>query len=316
MKHITKEQRYQIEAYLKSDKSKEFIANELKVSPSTIFREINRNSKKRGIYNAAYANELSIERKERFKRDRKFNNNIMQFIEEKLKNEQWSPEQIVGYCKSNNIIMVSHERIYQYIRQDKLNGGDLYKELRHKLKHRKRPVGGEKVVIKNKVSIEKRSDVINNKERFGDWEIDLIVGKENKGAILTCVERQTGFLMMRKLTHGKDSKFLAKTLIEMFLPYKKSVLSITSDNGFEFACHQKISKKLNCDYYFAHPYSSWERGLNEYTNKLIRQYITKKSDFKNYNEMYIKEIQIKLNRRPRKKLGFKSPIQIFYNLAS
>lgn len=309
MKHITKEQRYQIEAYLKSDKSKEFIANELQVSPTTIFREINRNSKSRGVYNAAFANELSTERKERLKRVRKFNNNIKNFIEEKLKNEQWSPEQIVGYCKSNNIKMVSHERIYQYIRQDKLNGGDLYKELRHKLKHRKRPVGGKQIVIKNKVSIEKRSDVINNKERFGDWEIDLIVGQENKGAILTCVERQTGFLMMRKLPFGKDSKFLAKALIDMFLPYKKSVLSITSDNSVEFACHQEISKKLKCEYYFAHPYSSWERGLNEYTNKLIRQYITKKSDFNNYNDMKIKEIQIKLNKRPREKLDFKTPIQ-------
>jgi IS30 family transposase len=170
---------------------------------------------------------------------------------------------------------LSHERIYQYIRRDKLDGGCLYKNTRHRLKHRKRPVGGKKEVIKDEKSIDSRPEVINNKERFGDWEIDLIVGKENRGAMVTIVERTTSMIMIRKLKNGKNADELAKTVIDMMMPYKEFVKSITSDNGSEFARHMKIAKKLDAEFYFAHPYSSWERGLSEYSNKLIRQYIPK-----------------------------------------
>ena len=123
--------------------------------------------------------------------------------------------------------------------------------------------------------IDQRPDVINNRERFGDWEVDTLVGPENKGAILTLTERQTGFLIMRKLSEGKNAKALANELYYMLLPYKKNVHSITSDNGTEFHEHPMIAKKLNARFFFANPYSSWQRGLNEYTNGLIRQYIPK-----------------------------------------
>lgn len=142
MKHITREQRYLIEAYLKSEKSRMFISKELNINQSSIGREIKRNSHKHG-YRAAYAQMLCQERKERFNRPRKFNTTIKQFVDQKITIEQWSPEQITGHCKSNNIDMVSHERIYQYVRLDKANGGNMYKDMRHKLKHRKRPVGHE-----------------------------------------------------------------------------------------------------------------------------------------------------------------------------
>jgi IS30 family transposase len=209
--------------------------------------------------------------------------------------------------------MVSHECIYQFIRQDKKNGGTLYKHLRHRLKHRKRPVGGKKVVIPDKVSIDQRGDIINNKERFGDWEIDTIIGKEGQGAILTATERKTGFLLMKKLKRGKNAKNLARELFLLLLPYKNVVHSITSDNGSEFYEHKLVAEKLDTDYYFAHPYSSWERGLNEYTNGLIRQYIPKKQPFTNYNDDFIKNIQHKINRRPRKKLNFGTPKNRFFN---
>ena len=186
--------------------------------------------------------------------------------------------------------MVSHERIYQLIRKDKQEGGDLYKRTRHRLKHRKRPVGGKHIIIKDKVSIDDRPAVINDRMRFGDWEIDTIVGEENKGAMVTIVERQTGFLFLKKLPEGKGAKGLAAVVIDLLLPYKHNVHSITSDNGTEFAEHKLIAKKLNAGFFFAHPYSSWERGLNEYTNKLIRQYIPKKQSFDGYNDQYIKDI--------------------------
>ncbi|KAA6324766.1 hypothetical protein EZS27_025948 [termite gut metagenome] len=251
------------------------------------------------------------ERKERFRDKRKFTENIKRKIIKELAGEQWSPEQIVGQARKEGEPMVSHERIYQFIREDKASGGVLYKNLRHRLKHRKRPVGGKKVVIPDKVSIEQRPGIINQKQRFGDWEIDTIVGKENQGAILTVTERKTGFLLMKKLSKGKNAKALAKELYLLLLPYKDHVFSITSDNGTEFYEHQWIAQKLDADYFFAHPYSSWERGLNEYTNKLIRQYIPKKQTFTHYDDDRIKNIQFKINRRPRKKLNFEEPFSMF-----
>jgi IS30 family transposase len=316
MKHLTKEQRYQIKAYLNCNKSKLFIAESLQVDKGTIYRELKRNSTKRGFYNPGFAQKLAIERKERFGRNRKFTPTIKKYVKQKIEQEQWSPEQIEGYCKVNNIPMVSHERIYQFVRENKVCGGFLYKHLRHQLKHRKRPVSGKQQTIKGKISIELRGDVINNKERFGDWEIDLIIGKDGKGAILTIVERTTAFLLMKKLPFGKNAEELTKVVVQLLFPYKAFVHSITSDNGTEFAAHKKISKKLLTQFFFAHPYSSWERGLSEYTNKLVRQYIPKKSIFNHYNNNQIKEIQHKINRRPRKNLNYENPKILFYKFVN
>ena len=313
MKHITLAQRYALIAYLKCGKSKSETATLLAVDRSTIYREVKRNSRKRGTYDPDFANVLAEERKERFCTYRKFDQAKQKLINNWIKDEQWSPEQIKGYCDKNGIEMVSHERIYQYIRKDKRGGGTLYKHLRHKLKHRKRPVSGKHEVIKNKVSIDNRPDVINNKERFGDWEIDLIVGKNNKGAIVTIVERKTAMVMIHKLEDGKNADGLANRVINMLLPYKESVKSITSDNGSEFARHEKIAQKLQANFYFAHPYSSWERGLSEYSNKLIRQYIPKQSDFNIFDDQFIKQIQLKINRRPRKNLEFNTPKAVFFD---
>lgn len=316
MKHLTKEQRYQIKAYLDCGKSKVFIAKALGVAKTTIYRELKRNSKKRGSYNPDFAQELSTERKERFASNRKFTSSVEKYVREKIEQEQWSPEQIVGYCKANTIPMVSHERIYAYIRKDKMQKGSLYKHLRHQLKHRKRPISGKQNSIKDRVSIDLRSDTINNRLRFGDWEIDLIIGKDRKGAIVTIVERTTAFFLMKKLPFGKNAEELAKSVINMLLPYKKFVHSITSDNGKEFAAHKKISEKLLLEFFFAHPYSSWERGLSEYTNKLVRQYIPKKSIFTNYSDQEIKDIQHKINRRPRKNLNYDNPKNQFYKFVN
>ena len=316
MKHLTKEQRYQIKAYLNCNKTKTFIAEALNVDKSTIGREMKRNSNKRGSYDPGLAQELASERKERFAVNRKFTSSIEKFVKKHIEQEQWSPEQIVGYCKAHHIPMVSHERIYAYIRKDKREGGNLYKHLRHELKHRKRPVSGKHNTIKNRVSIDLRSDQINNKERFGDWEIDLIIGKKQKGAIVTIVERTTAFFLMKKLPFGKNAIELANVVTNMMLPYKEFVHSITSDNGKEFAEHKKISKKLIAEFFFAHPYSSWERGLSEYTNKLVRQYIPKKSTFDNYSDQKIKNIQHKINRRPRKNLNNENPKNIFFKFVN
>jgi IS30 family transposase len=233
-------------------------------------------------------------------------------VVKELLEEQWSPEQIVGRGRRDDVSMVSHERIYQFIQEDKKKDDTLYKHLRHRLTHRKRPVGGKKVVIPDKVSIDSRPDIINQRERFGDWEIDTIVGPGNKGAILTATERTTGFLLMKKLPKGKNAKGLAKELFLLLFPYKQHAHSIASDNGTEFYEHKMIAKKLEANFFFARPYSSWERGLNEYTNGLARQYIPKKQCFTKYKEDDITNFQHKINRRPRKVLKFESPKERFF----
>lgn len=310
-KHLTLTQRNQIDVLLQTNTSIKKVAQLLDTDKSTIYREISRNNGKRS-YLASFAQQLCTERKERFGRLRRFTNQARRFVIEKLENEQWSPKQIVGFAELNNIPMVSHERIYQFIRQDKKEGGLLWTQTRHKLKHRKRPVTGKQVNIKNKVSIELRPAIVDTQERYGDWEIDTIIGENQKGAILTITERKTGFLLMEKMEFGKQAEGLAKAAIRMLFAYKNTVHTITSDNGSEFAQHELISKKLNAEFYFAHPYSSWERGLNEYTNKLIRQYIIKGSNFDLYDSDYIKQVQTKINRRPREKLKFQSPFKIFF----
>lgn len=313
--HLTMEQRYKIDALHKAGHKAPDIADQLNVNKSTLYRELKRNSSKRGCYNARSAHELSNEKKDRFSNNRKFSPAMERFIRDKLSNEQWSPEQIAGYCKQNDIPMVSHERIYQFIYQDKAEGGGLFKHLRVASKtYRKRYGSGKnkRNIIKDRVSIDQRPECINNKERVGDWEIDTIVGKGNKGAIVTIAERATAFVLIARL-NGKNAMDLARAVVRLMAPFKDLVLSITSDNGTEFAMHKYIAEKLEAEFYFAHPYSSWERGLNEYTNKLIRQYIPKKTDFSNVNNQQIRDITMKLNSRPRKNLNFNSPGCIFLN---
>ncbi len=187
---------------------------------------------------------LAEERKERFGCKRKFTKEIEQRIRNYLVNDQWPPEQIVGWCKKEGIEMVSVERIYQFIRKDKKEGGNLYKYTHHQLKHRKRPVGKDGSRIKNKISIEQRPEKANNREEFGHFEMDLVIGKNHKGAILTITERVSKFFMCQNLPNGKNAKQVAKTVNDRLLPYKNHVHSITTDNGLEFAEHKLVAKKL------------------------------------------------------------------------
>ncbi len=310
MSHLTREQRYAISAMYKQGCKQKDIAAAIGKDKSVISRELSRNRNAKGKYTFGCAQEMAEARKSRLRRHRKFTGEVQNRIERYMRKEQMSPEQIVGYCKVKGYSMVSVERIYQYVRKDKSEGGDLYKHCRHALKHRKRPVG-QHFPIKDRVSIDERPVSANGK-RFGDWEMDLIVGGNNKGAMVTLVERSTGHTMIRKLPKGKDAKGVCEAVVAMLLPYKKHVLTITTDNGPEFAEHKLLAKALDTNVFFAHPYCSWEKGLIEYTNKLYRQYIPKGADFKDFSESDIQQIQYKINRRPRKKLAFKTPKQCFY----
>jgi len=309
--HLTQAQRYTISAMHKQGCTQKQIASAIEKDKSVISRELKRNANLKGKYSFEYAQDMANLRKERMKKPRKLTawlkNEVIKLIK-----QEWSPQQIEGRLKLENKHFVSHETIYKIVRDDKNNGGTLYKHTRHKLKHRKRPVG-KKTVIKNKITIDQRPEVVDTKKRFGDWEIDTIVGENNKGVILTMVERKTAFLMMEKLKYGKNSKELSKVAVRLLIAYRKHVHTITGDNGTEFAEHQNIAEKLKAKFFFTHPYSAWEKGMIENTNKLIRQYIPKKINLNlnNINEQLIKEIQYKINDRPREKLKFYSPKEIF-----
>lgn len=227
-----------------------------------------------------------------------------------LSEEQWSPEQISGYLAKQGK-QISHETIYGIIRKDKREGGSLYKNCRHRLKHRARPVGGKRIAIPNRVSISERPPEADGK-RFGDFEMDTIVGKDGHGAIVTLTERSTNMLFMRKLNKGKNARELSQTVIRLLNPFKGHVRSITTDNGTEFACHEMIEKSIGTQVYFTDPYSSWQKGAVENINGIIRQYIPKTTSFSNISHQQITKIMQKINTRPREKLNFNTPVECFY----
>ena len=313
-KQLISEQRYTISILLQNGKRKKEIAEAINVSPSTISRELKRNSGKNGRYNWETAQHNAVYHKRR----QPGNHAIAQSIKDEairlLSEEQWSPEQISGTLAKEGK-SISHETIYRIIRKDKRDGGDLYKNCRHRLKHRSRPVGGKVASIPNRTSISERPVEADGK-RFGDFEMDTIVGPKNCGAIVTIIERSTNMLFMRKLNHGKNAKELAKTVIHLLAPYKEYIKTITTDNGSEFACHDMISKSIGAPVYFADPYSSWQKGAIENTNGLIRQYIPKSEPISNFSHQQITAINKKINMRPREKLKFSTPRECFFKRMS
>lgn len=309
-KQLTSEQRYTISVLLQNRTKQKEIAKAINVSPSTVSREIRRNSGVRGRYNWETAQANAVQTKRRKPGNRSIDKDVMEETKHLLVTEQWSPEQISGVLAKDGKY-ISHETIYRMIRKDKAEGGTLYKHCRHKLKRRARPVGGRRISIPNRTSISERPAEVDGK-RFGDFEMDTIVGRGNHGAIVTLIERSTSMLFMRKLKKGKNAKDLARTVIHLLSPFKEHVKSITTDNGTEFACHEMIGKSLGVTIYFADPYASWQKGAIENANGLIRQYVPKTETFEHVSHQQITKYSKRINIRPRKKLEFKTPHECFY----
>ena len=309
-KQLTSEQRYTISVLLQNRTKQKEIAKAINVSPSTVSREIRRNSGVRGRYNWETAQANAVQTKRKKPGNHSINTEVMEEARHLLVTEQWSPEQISGVLAKDGKY-ISHETIYRMIRKDKAEGGTLYKHCRHKLKRRARPVGGRRISIPNRTSISERPAEVDGK-RFGDFEMDTIVGRGNHGAIVTLIERSTNMLFMRKLKKGKNAKELARTVIHLLSPFKEHVKSITTDNGTEFACHEMIGKSLGVTIYFADPYASWQKGAIENANGLIRQYVPKTETFEHVSHQQITKYSKKINIRPRKKLEFKTPYECFY----
>lgn len=311
MSHITAEQRYTISVMHKKNHSQKEIAEAIGRDKSIVSRELKRNCDKRsGEYKADLAQKKYRQRLESKPKIIKLNEAVKAYISEKLA-LKYSPEQMVGFAKKEGIDCVSCERIYQYIWVDKRKGGVLYKQLRTQGKrYRKRGASKDKRgIIKDRIPISERPPEVETRQRFGDLEIDTIIGKDHKGAIVTINDRTTGVLKMAKL-RSKNAQELALKVIALLQIWKPFLQTITSDNGKEFAEHKMIAEALNIKFYFARPYHSWERGSNENLNGLIRQYIPEKTCFDEISEADLHHIEEQINNRPRKRFNYQSPLTI------
>ncbi|TAK14298.1 MAG: IS30 family transposase [Anaerolineae bacterium] len=301
-------QRYQIYALRKHGHSQTEIAAFLGVDKATISRELRRNRGQRG-YRPKQAQRLAEERRQGGQVW--ITPEIWQQVEAKLRAD-WSPEQVSIWLREQGKPL-SHERIYQLIYADKRAGGDLHTHLRCQKKYRKRYGHYDRRgKIPAQISIEQRPAVVAERTRLGDWEVDLMIGKGHSGALVTLTERKSRFTLIRGVA-AKTAEQVTRAVLDLLsgVAHRET---ITADNGREFAAHQTIAAGLNIDFYFAHPYASWERGTNENTNGLIRQYLPKSRDLSTLTTQEELFIMDRLNLRPRKCLGFRTPFEVFFEL--
>lgn len=311
-KQLTYEQRCQIAVLNGTDMTQQEIADAVGTSQSTISRELRRNRSLRG-YRHKRAQQLADERRDSAAKAVKMTESMIEVVEEKLC-ENWSPEQVSGWLLKERGEHLSHERIYQHIWADKASGGELHTHLRRQGKKYQKRCNGKRSrgQIRNRTGIEERPGIVDAKSRIGDWEIDTVIGKGHSGALVTIVERATQFTLVANVPN-KSAEAVTEATIELLKPYASALHTITADNGKEFAYHEQLTKELKAAVYFARPYHSWERGLNENTNGLLRQYWPKCTDFKQVSDEEVAAVMTQLNQRPRKTLGFKTPADLMHN---
>jgi len=307
MKQLTLKQRYEIETLLKQKYLRSEIALAIGKDKSVITRELVRNGRIR-VYHAQEAHQRALDRKRR--NPYKLTAAIKKQVDEKLE-LKWSPEQISQRLHKEGKEMVSHECIYRYVYDNRKEGGSLYQHLRWHRKKRRRRLNRKdrRGIIPNKIMIDQRPEIVNERKRYGDWEADTIIGAQHQKAILTLVERKSKYTLAIKLP-DRDKKTLRKKMISIFKQSPLPVKTITSDNGKEFADHLTIAAQLKTEFYFAQPGQAWQRGLNENTNGLLRQFIPKKTNFDFIEDTHIKLYINLLNNRPRKSLNFLTPTEI------
>src|SRR3990170_2859184 len=306
---LTQEQRYQVYALLKMGHNQTAIATVVGVHKSTISRELRRNRGRRGYW-PKQAQWMALNRRNHA--PPRISPDTWALIEAKIRLD-WSPEQIAGWLRKNTDISISHEWIYQHLLADKRAGGDLYQHLRCQKKRRKRYGSYDRRgKLPNRVSIEERPEVVAQRQRIGDWEVDTIIGKGHRQTIVTLTERKSRFALLRKVDR-RTADQVGDAVIELLQPVMDRLHTLTADNGKEFAEHERITQELQADFFFAHPYTAWERGANENMNGLIRQYIPKNRDFTAVNDADLDWIMNRLNHRPRKCLDFLSPFEVFFD---
>ncbi len=314
-RHLNKDKRCQLYTLIRRGDPITLISNELNVNRSTVYRELKRNCGKRG-YRYQQAQEKALKRRGSKTQQRKMSSVMIAIIEEKL-SVQWSPDQISGWLKKKGYQeAVSHETIYNYVWEDKKRGGLLYKHLRHSgKKYNKRGKNrAGRGWIPGRTDISERPDIVEKKTRLGDWELDTIIGTEGSGVIVSMVERVSKLTKPEKVSR-KTAEEVKDALVNRLRPVQKFVMTLTADNGKEFTYHKQVSQLLETSFYFATPYHSWERGLNEHTNGLVRQYLPKNKRFDEVSAGNLKKIENLLNNRPRKVLNFSTPEEVFNRLS-
>jgi IS30 family transposase len=314
-RRITHEDRCQIYALSKQGSCQQSIAAILGISQSTISREMRRNRGKRG-YRFKQADAKAQARQAVRSKPRKLTASLRRRIIVKLQTQRWSPEQISGWLGEHGIAL-SHERIYQMIWQDKRDGGDLWRSLRRRGKryNKRASKNAGRGLIPNRIDISERPAIVERKTRVGDWEGDTVAGAGHRGGLLTLVERKTKLTKIVRLPRS-TAVATQRAAVRRLKPIDDFVHTITFDNGKEFAAHQDIAHALGAKIFFATPYHAWERGLNENTNGLIRDFFPKGTDFATITSAEVAKVERLLNSRPRKCLGFRSPQEVFNAFAS
>ena len=308
-KQLIEGQRYQIQAYLQQGFSQSQIARQIGVNKSTVCRELRRN-RLCDEYQPGVAQELAFERRQEASKYR-IPEQTREYVEMML-TEDWSPEQIAQVGKRIGH-PVSHEWIYRYVARNRAWGGQLYRHLRQGHKRYRKGKQSKRSVIPSPVYIDDRPAIVEERSRVGDWEVDTVMGKQGCGAIVSLAERKSRLYLVRKLP-SKNASDVADAMIDMLKPYP--VLTITADNGSEFVEHQRVAESLDAEFYFAHPYASWQRGQNENSNGLLRQYVPKGTDLRKVTDEQLQAYQNRINLRPKKCLGFKQPLVVFNQLIS
>lgn len=311
--HLTQSERYQIYVLKRQGVSLALIAAELLRSPSTISRELKRNAPPLA-YNPELAHMQARVRQTQRRNALQFSAQQWAHVHAYLRLDL-SPQQCSGRLLLEHALQISHECIYQHVYQDKAQGGDLVRLLRCQKLRKKRYASGHerRGTLKRRVSIEQRPQVVDQRSRIGDWEGDTVIGKGRQGVLVTLVERKSRYTLAARLDSRHSAK-VTQAIIGLLRPHKVQCKTLTFDNGKEFAEHEFIAKCLNADVYFAHPYCSWERGLNENHNGLLRQFIPKSTNLLKVTDEAVNEAVYRLNHRPRKCLGYLTPHEVFYGL--
>lgn len=313
--HLTAEERHYIETRHKMKESTATIALTLGRSQSTISRELTRNRGQRG-YGHKQAHSKAQQRQANKPKAVKLTPELAVSIGTLLE-QQWSPEQISGRLKAEGKATICHETLYQYVLRDKRANGKLYLNLRRHTKKYRQRYGSQTGSVKgipNRVDIEERPEVANQRERLGDWEADTMIGKGHQGALVTLDERKSKLRLAIPVTN-KTAEAVTSSIITLLDGFKDWVHTLTFDNGKEFAKHEQVAQALGCKTYFAKPYHSWERGQNENANGLLRQYFPKAIGLLDVTTRQVVEAVHKLNNRPRMCLGFKTPYEVFRELS-
>lgn len=304
--HLSQEKRYMISELLQVGMSKRKIAEVLAVAHTTVSREIRRNSTSHG-YRHRHAQSSYVHRRKASRKASVMTPSLCEQVVSKL-DQDWSPEQISGRFRKDKVSQVSCQTIYNWLYQDRQAGGTLYKKLRRKRSYRAHKT--KETHLQNRVMIDARPAIVDSRSRIGDWELDCVIScKGDSTIIVTAVERKSRFLIASILPN-RNAYHLSRRVCRMMNSYQANPLTITSDNGTEFAGHQNIAKKLNTEFYFAHPYHPWERGTNENTNGLLRQYLPSGTKLKGKLNTLGKAVA-RINQRPRKCLGYATAEEVF-----